>query len=280
MTNKIVLRTVDEFMGGYVNTYNPMYGLFMNGAKQYSQEFGVQTFRRAEVIGDIRAKQFTPKDTELKQIAVREGSKTFKKFFLGNQFIQSSFQDQQGLDDTIAAVLDEHQKQADDILLGDGINSGLYTSTDSNYLLEGSAEVAKSGSSYVEDLYSKMLSEYQKADAISGQKMIILYGSTLMPVYNALFSNVARPFRSVLQEALPGVQIVNMPSDVTPSGANGFMIVNMDQIQLHWTALPQLKASGLNEEKGHYWFNFLLGSMLVDLKAANAIIRQPLTLAA
>lgn len=280
MTNKIVLRSVDEFMAGYTPVYNPLYPLFMNRGRQYSEQFGTVTNRVLQTVGDIRNKQFTPKDSEIKQIAVREGSKTFKKVFYGSQFVQSSFQDLQGAEDMVGQVLDEHHKQADEELLGNSLNSGLYTSTDDNYTLKNSVEIDKDGTNgHLDDLYSKLISIKQEADQVSGQKMIILYGSTLMPKYNALFTSVAKPFRAVAQEAMPGTPIVDMPSDVTPAG-NGFIVVNMDQIVLHWTTLPVLKDQGLDARRNEYWFNFLMGSMMVEVKASKGIIRQPLTLEA
>lgn len=281
MTNKIVLRSVDEFMAGYTPVYNPILPLFVGRSKQYSQEFGTVKNRTLQTVGDIRNKQFTPKDTEIKQIAVREGSKVFKKVFYGSQFVQSSFQDLQGAEDMIAQVLDEQFKQSDEELLGTSLNSGLYTSTDENYLLESSHEVDKDGSNgHLDDLYATIVAEKNKADKVSGQKLVMLYGSTLMPKYNSLFTSVAKPFRAVLAEAMPGTPIVDMPSDITPNNANGFIVINMDQILLHWTTFPVLKNQGLDERRNEYWFNFLSGSMMVDCKVKNAIIRQPLTLEA
>ncbi len=279
-SNKIVLRTVDELNSGYTPVYRPIWGLFMRNAVQYTQEVGTQSFRDVKTVGDIRVKQFTPKDTELKQIAVAEGSKTFKKYFHANQFIQSSFQDQQGVQDVITQVLDEHNKQADDLLLGDGINSGIFTSADSNYQLDSSAEVQKDDDdgSHVADLYSKVIAKAQESDVIAGQKLILFYGSNVLPKTTALFKASTKPFVSVLKEGLPpNFSIASLPSDVTPAASHGVMIINMDQIRLHWTAMPQLNARGLNEEKSYYWFNFLLGSMMVDCRVQKAIIRQPFT---
>lgn len=280
MTNKIVLRTVDQYMGGFNPVYSPIWSLFLKNAVQYTAEVGKQNFREIQTVGDIRTKRITPKDTELKQIAVAEGTKTFLKYFDMNQFVQSSFQDQTGVEDIIRQVLDEHNRQADDRLLGDGTNSGLYTSTDVNYLLQSSYEVKKgSDSDYVADLYSKVLEQSILADQNDGEKMVMFYGALMTPKVSALFKTAVKPFKEVLSAGLPSnYRIAVMPSDIVPTGSpNGFMIINLDQIRLHWTAMPQLKARGLNEEKEYYWFNFLLGSMMVDVRVNKAIIRQPTT---
>lgn len=277
-SNKIVLRTTDELNGGFQPVYRPIWGLFMQNAVQYTAEVGTHSFREVKTVGDIRVKRFTPKDTELKQIAVAEGSKTFKKYFHANQFVQSAFQDQQGVQDVINQVLDEHNKQADDLLLGDGTNSGLFTSADSNYSLKNSYEVQKDADSeHVADLYSKITALAQDADANAGRKFVLFYGANVAPKVTALFKSSTKPFLSVLREALPNYSFATLPADVTPASSHGAIIINMDQIRLHWTAMPQLSGRGLNEEKSYYWFNFLLGSMMVDCRVPNAIIRQPLT---
>jgi hypothetical protein len=49
------------------------------------------------------------------------------------------------------------------------------------------------------------------------------------------------------------------------------MIVNLDQVKLHYTALPKLKAQGVNEEKMYSWHNFIMGSC--DARAARRAAR-------
>ena len=67
-----------------------------------------------------------------------------------------------------------------------------------------------------------------------------------------------------------------MPADVTPASEDGWLIANRSQVKLHYTTLPGLKAQGVNEEKMYSWHNFLMGSSMVDVMAADAIIRQPI----
>ena len=71
-TNKIALRTVEEFMSDYTPVYSPIYPLFMGKSQKYEREVGELNFRRVEAVGDIRAKHITPKDTEIRRISVRE----------------------------------------------------------------------------------------------------------------------------------------------------------------------------------------------------------------
>src|ERR1044072_3224418 len=132
MTNKIALRSVEEFMAGYTPVYRPIYPLFLNKAQQYAMEAGKRDFRRVEAVGDIRGQVITPKDTEIKQIQVQEGKKTFRNYMVANQFVLSQWQDRQGVEDVTAQVLDEHQKHQDELfLLGEGtsnsnmLNNGL-----------------------------------------------------------------------------------------------------------------------------------------------------------
>lgn len=286
-TNKIVVRSAEEFMADWQPVYQPFFPLLLGGKSQaYSEEVGVQKFTRLEAMGDLRMKHITPKDTEIRQISAREGSKIFKKYFLANQYTQSELQDEQGIEDVISQVLDENNKLADDLLLlGEGtsnstmINNGLYWSADPNYDLENSIAIA-SPDAYLTDLHAQIVTSKIKADLVSGKKLLVFYGASLMPKVNGLYAASAMPFKAALQAVLgSNYSIVELPADVTPSGANGWMIVNVDQVKLHYTTLPKLAAQGVNEEKMYSWHNFLAGSMMLEVLAKNAIIRQPITFA-
>jgi hypothetical protein len=281
-TGKVVLRSIEEFMADYTPTYQPLYPLLLGKSQSYAEEVGELTFRRVQTVGDIRAGHITPKDTEIKQIAVSEGKKSFKKYFLANQFQISQLQNQEATEEVVAMVLDEHQKQMDELVLtgGEGgINNGLYTSTDPNYLLENSAEV-EFGDGRLYDLHKKVVASATKADRIAGRKVVVFYGDNVVPLFNGLYENAVIPFKKALSDVLGAeYSLAKMPAEVTPSGGHGYMIVNLDQNKLHYTTLPALKDQGANDEKMYNWFNFLMGSTMVEVLAKNGVIRQPLTLA-
>jgi hypothetical protein len=285
MTNKVALRTVEEFMADYTPVYQPIFPLFLAGKSQaYAEEVGKMEFKRLDAKGDLRLKHITPKDTEMKQIAASESSKFFKKYFLANQYTQSQLQDRKGIEDVVAQVLDENNKLADDLLLlGEGtsgadvVNNGLYWSGDANYVLETSTEI-DNADGHLTDLHTKVVLGKLQADLVSGRKVIFFYGSTMLAKVNSLYAATGKSFKGALAEVLGGnYQIAELPADVTPSGANGWIIVNMDQIKLHYTTLPVLKAQGVNEEKMYSWHNFLAGSMMLEVLVLKAIIRQPCT---
>lgn len=286
-TDKVGLRTVEEFMQDYTPAYKPIYPLFLGKSQAYSEEVGKIDFKRATTVGDIRGKHLTPKDTEIWQINVKESSKTLKKYFLANQFQLSEMQDQQGIEDVVAQVLDEHQIQFDELmLLGEGtststmLNNGLYWSNDVNYILNSSAEV-DNANGWLTDLHAKVMSTAEQADQISGRKVVLFYGTSIMPLFNGLYASSSVVFKEALQKALgPDFSLAKLPSQITPSGANGIIIANYDQVKLHYTALPSLKKQGLNDEKMYYWFNFMMGSCMLEVLGSNGIVRQPLTLEA
>jgi hypothetical protein len=286
MTNKVALKTVEEFMADYMPVYQPIFPLFLDKSQAYSEDVGSVDFKRADTVGDIRAKHITPKDTEIKQIGVKEGKKSFKKYFLANQFVQSSLQDARGNEDVIAQVLDEHNKQADELLLlGEGtsastmLNNGLYWSDDANFTLESSVELDKgTAEDHLKDMHSKIMASASKADQVAGRKLILVYGATACEKFDSLYANTDAPFKKVLAEVLgQNFTLVKLPLAVTPSNANGWIVVNLDQIKLHYTVLPQLKAQGVNDEKMYSWHNFLMGSMMVEVLVADGIVRQPVT---
>lgn len=286
MTNKVHLREIDEFMSDYTPSYEPIYPLFMGKSQSYSDQVGKLSFKRWETVGDIRQKRITPKDTEMSQINVRQGTKSFNKYFLANQYIRSTLQGADEIEDVIAQVLDEHQKQADDLLItgegtgsGDVLNNGLFHSADSNYTLKSSAAVT-AGSDVLIDYYKKIMAIVQEADNLSGNKLLMFYGDTAISNLNAQYVSQPKAFRAALNEGLQGkpYSIAEMPKEVTPSG-NGFIIANLDKCKLNYTIMPQLKDQGVNNEKMYTWHNFVMGSMMLDVLQKDAIIRQPLTFA-
>lgn len=285
MTNKLVLRDVDQFLRDYTPSYSPIMPLLMRKSQAYGVEQGLVNFKRAEAIGDLRSKRLGPKDTEWKQILAGEGKKTFKKYFLGSQFIQSTLQDRQGFEDIIAQALDEHNKQQDVLMLtGDGtsngtvVNAGLFYSNDSNYEAKTSYEVVKDGTTglHLDDMYAKMVEIYEEADELDGEKLIMPYGSVLLGKFNSLFKETKAPFSKVLRDAVQGASVAKMPASVTPSG-NGFIVINLDQIKLHYTTLAKIDDQGINAEKKYAWTNFLMGSTMVEVLAKKGIVHQPVT---
>jgi hypothetical protein len=283
-TNKPVLKTVDQFMADYSPRYQPLYPLFMGNAQQWQADVGKINFRRVDAIGDIRAKHLTPKDTEIQQIAAGESYKTFKKHFLANQFVMSHMQDQQGVDQVVSQVLDEHQKQFDELFLnGEGtsnsdvVNNGLFWSGDSNFVVNSSKEI--DSTDRPADFHADVMSSIESADTLPGRKVILFYGSNILPLYDAVYPDAARPWKVVLQEVLgSNYQLAKIPASITPASNHGWLIVNLDQIKLHYTRLPALEANGSNEEKKYYWHNFLMGTSMVECLAYGAITKQPATL--
>lgn len=280
-TNKIVLKDVDQQMADYKPSYVPLYPILLGNSQQYVEEVGQLNFKRLEAVGDIRAKHILPKDTDIKQIAVREGSKTFKKYFLAKQFVQSQLQDQAGTEDVVRQVLDEHQKHMDDlVLLGEGtsastmINNGLFWSGDSNYILENSDQIDNAPDTQGQ-LYEGIMGTLESARDLGGSKTVIVYGSTAIAKLNSLFPEQAVSVAAALAGA--GVKIAKMPSAVTPSAVNGWIVITDEQVKLHYTAIPQLKSQGINDEKMYSWHNFLMGSAMVDVLQYKGIIRQPVT---
>ncbi len=285
-TNRIVLRTIQEFMQDYVPVYQPLYPLLLGKSQSYAEEVGRIDFKRVNTVGDIRAHHVTPKDTEMRQISVNEGTKSFKKYFLANQFTQSALQDNRLLEDAIKQVLDEHHKQMDELVmfgegtssLSDVINNGLFWSNDANYDLEGSAAVDGVGKDPLIDLHAKVMTTSRAADVVAGRKVIIFYGDVILPYFDGIFASHQQAFKKVLGDTLgSNYSLMKAPPGLTTQSSSGWIVVNLDQVKLHYTALPQLKAQGVNDEKLYAWFNFLMGSTMLEVLASKAIIHQPAT---
>lgn len=292
-TNKIALRTTSEVMSDYQPRYQPIYPLLMGNSQQFSEDVGQVEFRRVTTVGDIRAHHYTPKDTVIRQIAVSEGKKTFKKYFLANQYIESTLQTREDLETTVGEVLDEHQKQADELVLfGEGTaannvaNNGLYWSGDSNYTLEESTEIDPTTDNGLIEFHNAIMTDVAKANSLAGRKLLLFYGTAATSRFNGLYSTNVTPFKRVLSDVLNGgggngqYTFAEMPTDITPAASHGYMIINLDRIRLLYVKLPGLMDQGVNDEKLYAWFNFLMGSFMVDVTTKNGIIRRPITIAA
>lgn len=285
-TNKIVLRETDEIMADYKPSYQPFWPILLGNAIAYPEVVGKVNFKRLEAVGAIRMQHYNPKDTHVHQIAAIEKSKTFKKYFFAAQFVQSTLQDRTQNEEVIKQVLDENNKFQDDlVLLGEGtqasdvVNNGLYWSADPNYLLESSSQLA-STDNHLPALHASIVAEKIKADTVSGRKVIVFYGSTMLTKLSGIYSTSSVPFRDALLKAVGGnYSIAELPAEVTPSGANGFMILTLDQIKLHYTAVPKLDDQGVDAKNREVWHNFLMGSAMVEVLAYKGIIRQPHTFA-
>lgn len=280
MTNKIVFRSVEEFMTGFTPRYTALMPLFLAGAKQHEAVVGEAKYSQISAMGDIRNRVVTPKDTEFHQIGAGPSSKVYKKYFLGSQYIQSNLQDRQGYEDVVAEALDEHNKHNDEIFLGgDGQNNALLVSSDPNFTLRS----APGAISTLAGLYDEVIAEALVANEIEGQKVLLYFGDTMSTKINSLFStDTPRPLSEVLSsaEALQGYDLIKVPTSVLPGSlTNGFAIVNMNKIVVNYMILPEVNDQGVNAEKKYAWTNFLQGSSMVDVKTKDAIIVQPLTFA-
>lgn len=277
-TGKIVLREIEEMMNDFKPTYIPLMPLFLSVAQVYKIEEGKIKFTSLDAVGDLRAKLMGAKDSELHTINSKEGSKTFNKYFFGAKYKQSNLQDTAGYERVTGQTLDEHNVQNDELFMGTDVNSGLYTSTDPNYDLKASYEVKKdSDGEHLADLYQKMISTVEEANAVDGEKLVLVYGENMIAKYNGLFGKTNTAFSKTLGDALPGVNIEKIPKKITPAGENGFVVVNMNQIKVHYCTLPKILDQGVNAEDMYTWTNFIIGSSMVDCLVKGAILRQPVT---
>jgi hypothetical protein len=282
MTSKPQIKTTTEYMKDFVPTYKPVFPLFLGAmAKKYVDEVGTATIIRYEALGDYRAAQVTPKDTHIKQIGVGEGSKTFKKIFLMNQFKLSGLQNQDSTSEVIKQVLDEANKQFDEALfLGGGtssatvLNNGLFWSADTNAITRTLSDLSGS-STKAADLFELVLSQYNLATQVAGRVIVVPYGD-VKTYFNKILSG-AITVKSAL--ATSNVSVVDFPDALIPASSHGFLLINMDQIALHYSSVPRLDGSGINEEGKYFWANFLQGNCLVDVKAYGGLIKQLVRLA-
>ena len=158
------------------------------------------------------------------------------------------------------------------------VNNGLFWSDDANFTEEGADTLSATNQLYL--YHDNIMEAVVKADKVSGRKAIIFYGNGDLN-FKKLFPALAVPFKRTLAESLgSGYSLVSMPSEITPASSHGYIIVNLDQVKLHYTKLPMLESNGSNDEKKYYWHNFLFGSCMLEVLAKDAIVKQPIVFSA
>lgn len=285
-TSKIQLRTIEEQISDFKPAYAPIYPLFLaSNAKQYAETVGEVNYTRMEVAGDVRAKRITPKDSEMHLIAVGPSKKGFKKYFSGAAFQVSTLQGTDGVEQVNGQVLDEHNKQFDELLaFGDGtadnnvVNNGLYWSGDPNHVTNSSYEVKKgTAGDYLVDLHNKIQSIVNGLDSVPGRKIVFTWGDVSMRM-NSMYGTNGLLFKEVLQKSVgDSVSFVKLPSNMAAANTSGFIVVAMDQVSTSYTTAPKIDDQGVNAEKKHVWTNFLSGSIMLDVGMLGAITKQVVT---
>ena len=148
---------------------------------------------------------------------------------------------------------------------------------DFNYTKQFLTVVADSDK--LNSLHSKVVTTAEKSKLVAGDKLVIFYGAAITEILNSVYPNGSVPFKRTLVEVLgPEFSVAQVPAQAGLSGT-GWIIVNKQQSKLHYSALPGLLDRGYNAQDMQYWFNFLSGSMMLDVLVKDAVIHQPCTIA-
>jgi len=285
MTNKIELKTTEQYMEDFRPSYAPLMPAFIGNSTVHDAEVGSVEYKRVKTVGDIRSRVINVQDSEIKQLSIAMGKKKFSKFFLGSQFQNSELQSSQGVQQAIAKFLDEHNRQSDEMFLtGMGTddatvkNNGLLFSQDENYTKRPSAEVQRdANNNWLTDLYTKVKDTIDEAQDLDGRILLLFYGERAIQEHNKLFVETKTSLIKTLRDAYSDVSFGKIPKRITPAGQSGVLAVNLDQVMLNYTILPELRNQGINEEKMYFWANFLMGSSMLDVQNQGGVVRQPLT---
>ena len=68
-----------------------------------------------------------------------------------------------------------------------------------------------------------------------------------------------------------------MPANLETDN-NGIVLICPQIVTLHHTALPQIKASGVDNRTDEVWTKYYYGTAMVDVKELGGIIVQPVTI--
>jgi hypothetical protein len=275
------VKSTTEFLKDYVPTYKPIFPLFLTKGKKHAEEIGQAISKRYEAVGDYRMAQITPKDTLLRTIGCGERSKTFKKLFLMNQFELSGLQSQDAQSEIVKQVLDEGSKQFDEGLwLGGGtsdatvVNDGIFWTLDANRQTLVTADHSALSTTLMSALLGTILSSWDTANQIAGEKILIPYGDVKSKMFEILSGS------TTLMKACEenGVKLAMVPDALIPASNHGILIINLDQVVVHYTAIPKLDDTGFERKSKVFWTNFLQGNTMVDILVYGGIMKQSIVL--
>jgi hypothetical protein len=184
-TNRLVLKDVDQFMADYTPIYQPLYPLFLGKSQQYSEEVGTPELQ-APRSGRRHPRPSHHAEGHRHQADRGEGRLEDLQEVLPREPVRAVAlcRITSRTDDVVRQVLDEHQKQFDEMMvMGEGtqnsdvVNNGLFWSGDSNLIVNGSAELdTDADTNGAIGLHSKVMEQAEIANAIAGRKIVIFYG--------------------------------------------------------------------------------------------------------
>ena len=251
-TDNHIFPTVEQQMQAITLDYAPLFSTLPAQAHEAKIENVKFTTVRGD--DDIVAKPLNAQDTERAHIKAGESSKEYAKSFKGVEYVESTLNARSAMPGINNKAIKALTKQLDKEIW-DGTGSAAVAKLLAlGATLKRLVEKTSSSSYFTLNLYGDKMKDYMLK--------VLDNGST---------------FGQIFRQAFPNIPLVEVPANLETTN-NGIVLICPQIVTLHHTALPQIKASGVDNRTDEVWTKYYYGTAKVDVKELGGIIVQPVTI--
>lgn len=275
-TDNHIFPTVEQQMQAITLDYAP----FFSTLPAQANEAKIENVKFTTVRGDddIVAKPLNAQDTERAHIKAGESSKEYAKFFKGVEYVESTLNARSAMPGINNKAIKALTKQLDKEIWNGTDNNGIINSKDENLIKEEAFTLDGSGSAAVAKLLAlgATLKRLVEKTSSSSYFTLNLYGDKMKDYMLKVLDN-GSTFGQIFRSAFTGIPLVEVPANLETTN-NGIVLICPQIVTLQHTALPQIKASGVDPREDEAWTKYYYGTAMVDVKEQGGIIVQPVTI--
>lgn len=275
-TDNHIFPTVEQQMQAITLDYAP----FFSTLPAQANEAKIENVKFTTVRGDddIVAKPLNAQDTERAHIKAGESSKEYAKFFKGVEYVESTLNARSAMPGINNKAIKALTKQLDKEIWNGTDNNGIINSKDENLIKEEAFTLDGTGSAAVAKLLAlgATLKRLVEKTSSSSYFTLNLYGDKMKDYMLKVLDN-GSTFGQIFRSAFTGIPLVEVPANLETTN-NGIVLICPQIVTLQHTALPQIKASGVDPREDEAWTKYYYGTAMVDVKEQGGIIVQPVTI--
>lgn len=275
-TDNHIFPTVEQQMQAITLDYAPLFSTLPAQAHEAKIENVKFTTVRGD--DDIVAKPLNAQDTERAHIKAGESSKEYAKSFKGVEYVESTLNARSAMPGINNKAIKALTKQLDKEIWDGTDNNGIINSKDENLIKEEAFTLDGTGSAAVAKLLAlgATLKRLVEKTSSSSYFTLNLYGDKMKDYMLKVLDN-GSTFGQIFRQAFPNIPLVEVPANLETTN-NGIVLICPQIVTLHHTALPQIKASGVDNRTDEVWTKYYYGTAMVDVKELGGIIVQPVTI--
>lgn len=275
-TDNHIFPTVEQQMQAITLDYAPLFSTLPAQAHEAKIENVKFTTVRGD--DDIVAKVLNAQDTERAHIKAGQSSKEYAKAFKGVEYVESTLNARSAMPGINNKAIKALTKQLDKEIWDGTDNNGIVNSKDENLIKEEAFTLDGTGSAGLNQLLSlgATLKRLVEKTSSSSYFTLNLYGDKMKDYMLKVLDN-GSTFGQIFRQAFPNIPLVEVPANLETTN-NGIVLICPQIVTLHHTALPQIKASGVDNRTDEVWTKYYYGTAMVDVKELGGIIVQPVTI--